>query len=911
MTHVSRRSFMKGSFGILAALAAGSTGLAAGRRLFREEAWAQGGEAVWKPSFCSSCHYPCCATQVKVVNGVAVEIRGDKASETNEGRLCVRGLSLLHNLYTPYRVQAPMKRTNPEKGLHSDPGWVEITWEEALSTVADKLKDALAEDPRTVIYCTGFGVEASVMVSPFMLTLGTPNIAVTAGPLCPEHFNQLCLNGQMLDRTDIQYTEYLVEVGRTMGTEWCATSAGHTSHWADAYARGMEIVTVNPHCNHTAQRGDWVPILPGTDTAFGLALLYTILHEIDVYDRHFLKIRSNAPYLIDDRVKNILERQVHKGSYVRDENGKPLVWSETKNAAVPFDSSRGDDYALLGTYEVNGKTVKTSLQILKEFVAQYTPEWAEKVCTVPAAKTREIAQKLIRHAHIGATIEIEGYTFPYRPAGIYMGRGMASHMLGISAAKALGTVNVLLGNLDVPGGILGTSNANWSKLAANEDGILHAQGFMASQAVGKDVTFPPAALDMANFYPMGHSTTPLIWRSIADPASRHINYTPKVMIVHGGDPISSSVYGEEAEKAFKSIPFVCSVAYNYDVPSQFCDILLAEHAMLERDSIYMVHRNQKEATDQNRGLMGTMVRRPVVDPVYNTRLVEDIFAELAERIGKLSVHNQLLNNSQRVQNFAPGVMPVGLLPQHFLEPTKRYPWGEFIDRKVRSDYGEGVLAEFERCAFKPYRLSLKESYNYYYVPENAVRLPIYYEQMVKVGEKMKAKLAQFGVDVPHQDMEHIDSHYSGMPVWYEEGANWNTTDEYPFKMVNWKIHYGVNNTAGLYENAFMQEIIDECNPNVKRIWLPPAAARELGIAEGDQIRVISRDGQTEGKAHLSHFIHPRCIGIPGNFGRRTTYMRPMAETGTSFNKLLSLDESTINPVSMSLESSPRVKVERV
>ena len=36
------------------------------------------------------------------------------------------GKSTIMNLYNPYRVKAPMKRTNPEKGLNVDPGWVEI-----------------------------------------------------------------------------------------------------------------------------------------------------------------------------------------------------------------------------------------------------------------------------------------------------------------------------------------------------------------------------------------------------------------------------------------------------------------------------------------------------------------------------------------------------------------------------------------------------------------------------------------------------------------------------------------------------------------------------------------------------------------------------------------------------------------
>src|SRR3972149_4048929 len=106
----------------------------------------------WKANFCSGCHQPTCATQVKVVDGVVVEVAGDKKSETNQGALCPRGLSLPMNQYNPYRVKTPLMRTNPKKGFDEDPGWVEISWEEALATVGGKLKEARATDPRSILY---------------------------------------------------------------------------------------------------------------------------------------------------------------------------------------------------------------------------------------------------------------------------------------------------------------------------------------------------------------------------------------------------------------------------------------------------------------------------------------------------------------------------------------------------------------------------------------------------------------------------------------------------------------------------------------------------------------------------------------------------------------------------------------
>jgi anaerobic selenocysteine-containing dehydrogenase len=586
------------------------------------------------------------------------------------------------------------------------------------------------------------------------------------------------------------------------------------------------------------------------------------------------------------------------------------VWDEKLGRAVAFDSSKGETYALLGTYQVDGKTVKTSFQILKDYVKDFTPEWAQPITTIPAAKIREIARDLVSHAQIGKTIDIEGFEFPYRPSCIFMGRGMASHMLGVEAAKALGSVNLLLGNLDVPGGIQGTANANWYTLHPDKDGILEARRQMANQVTGEDIVFPPETVDMGSYYPMRHAAIPLAWKTINDPKKYHLEYPVNVMMIHGGDPIGSVVNGPEVAAALKKIPFVFSVALHYDLPTQFADILLAESALLEKDAMYRVFRNEKETTHHNRGLMGTLVRRPVVANVYNTKVPEDIFIELSARLGKLAAFNAACTNAPLFSRVSP-TMAVGLKPEYALAPDRKYTWREFIDRKLASDYGEGVLPEFEKCAFKPFRLPLKETYNYYYVPENAVRLPVYYERMVRNGEKMMAQLKKFNTTVPNQDMDHIYSHYSGMAVWYDN-AGYETTADYPFKAVNWKVHYGVNNTGALYENAYIQEIIDYSNPNVKCIWLPASAAAALGIGEGDMVCVESRfGGKTQGKVHLSEFMHPKCIGIPGNFGRRTRYMNPVKNAGVHFNSLLSVEESTINPISLSLESSPQVKIYKI
>ena len=86
----------------------------------------------WVYSACVGCMQSDCSIRVQVKDGVVTNIEGnpDKVPP-GSGKICTKGISSIMSLYNPYRVKTPLKRTNPEKGPDIDPGWVEISWEEA------------------------------------------------------------------------------------------------------------------------------------------------------------------------------------------------------------------------------------------------------------------------------------------------------------------------------------------------------------------------------------------------------------------------------------------------------------------------------------------------------------------------------------------------------------------------------------------------------------------------------------------------------------------------------------------------------------------------------------------------------------------------------------------------------------
>src|ERR1700745_1691002 len=96
-------------------------------------------------SYCYQCVAGPDLLTVRIQDGVATEINPNFAAaevHPGGGKVCVKAYGLLQKAYSPNRVLHPMKRTNPRKGRNEDPGFVPISWDEALDLVGEKLKAA-------------------------------------------------------------------------------------------------------------------------------------------------------------------------------------------------------------------------------------------------------------------------------------------------------------------------------------------------------------------------------------------------------------------------------------------------------------------------------------------------------------------------------------------------------------------------------------------------------------------------------------------------------------------------------------------------------------------------------------------------------------------------------------------------
>ncbi len=85
---------------------------------------------------CKGCHGGC-GILATVENGVLTHIEGNPAAPTR-GTMCSKGLSSIQHLGHPDRLKYPLKR----KGKRGEGKWERISWEEALDTIASKMKES-------------------------------------------------------------------------------------------------------------------------------------------------------------------------------------------------------------------------------------------------------------------------------------------------------------------------------------------------------------------------------------------------------------------------------------------------------------------------------------------------------------------------------------------------------------------------------------------------------------------------------------------------------------------------------------------------------------------------------------------------------------------------------------------------
>src|SRR2546428_6988654 len=119
-----------------------------------------------------------CGVLATVEDGILTKVTANP--EHPNGCICIKGTAAPEIVYSPDRLQYPMLRTRP-KG-ERDPGWVRISWDEAMALTASRLVDIKARHgPEAVVFgcATSAGTSAAAFfpwVQRLSNAFGSPKI---------------------------------------------------------------------------------------------------------------------------------------------------------------------------------------------------------------------------------------------------------------------------------------------------------------------------------------------------------------------------------------------------------------------------------------------------------------------------------------------------------------------------------------------------------------------------------------------------------------------------------------------------------------------------------------------------------------------------------------------------------------
>jgi len=519
---ITRRSFMKrASAATGGAIALGSTLKPTFRALAEASETAAGGAGEWKPATCQGCT-SWCSTQVYIVDGRAVKVRGNPNSKVNGKAACPRSHLALQQVYDPDRIKIPMKRTNPKKGRNEDPKFVPISWDEALNTIADKIME-LRNNNETYKYMLmrgRYSYMRDVLYDRMTKIIGSPN-NISHSAICAEaekfgaYYTEAYWNYRQYD---VKRARYII----LWGADPLAANrqvSYYSAVWGDAIDSAT-IAIAEPRLSATAAKADeWLPLKPGTDGALAVAIAHILLTE---------------------------------GLWYKDFVGD---FTDGENRFVPGQTVDEETFEEKHT---NGIVKWWNLELKDK-----TPEWAAKITDLPAEQIKRVAI---------------GYGQAAPSAISWLGGGPCMQVRGAYASMAVHALNGIVGAVDNVGGTQQSNKEYTTKFPKPDDFMdeIAKKGKKHGKIDHRGSLEFPALKG-------GKSGGGVVTNNAADGILNADPNEIKVAIAYMNNFTFSCPQPERWERALVKIPFLVHITTNASEFSWFADILLPDtHHMFEK-----------------------------------------------------------------------------------------------------------------------------------------------------------------------------------------------------------------------------------------------------------------------------------------------------------------------------------------
>jgi anaerobic selenocysteine-containing dehydrogenase len=223
-----------------------------------------------------------CGLEIEIVDDRVKRIRGDREHVMSGGFICPKGSALKQLHEDPDRLRTPLIKEN---GVHR-----QASWDEAFSLIARRFQEITEQHGRSAlaIYVGNPNVhqlDNTLGIRPLIKSLGTRNIfSASTVDQMPKHVSSGFMFGHPLNIPvpDLDRTDYLLMLGANPyeSNGSLCTAPDFPGRMEGIRARGGKVVVVDPRRTKTAANADrWIPIRPGSDAAFLLALVNVLFAE--------------------------------------------------------------------------------------------------------------------------------------------------------------------------------------------------------------------------------------------------------------------------------------------------------------------------------------------------------------------------------------------------------------------------------------------------------------------------------------------------------------------------------------------------------------------------------------------------------------------------------------------------------
>lgn len=741
----------------------------------------EGGE--WKNA---PCWHNCggrCVLHAYVKDGSIVKLKTDDSHEDSydypQQRACARGLAQRMQVVGADRLKYPMIRTNfdPEgnkgKDLRGKDTWERISWDEALDILASQLQKAKDNYGNESIYLSDGGEMKRTMALFGGYTAKYGSRSRGAWQKAMKPITGVSQKRHLLnDRLDMLKSKLIV----LWGVNPAENNGGSTIlNLKRAKEKGIKIIALDPMLSTTAAiyADEYIPIRPATDTAMILAVCYTLLMEDENYGG-----------LIDWDFLNSC-------TVGFDEDHMPVDVDPKENVK---------DY-ILGTYDNEPKT----------------PEWASKICGVPADKIKSFAIELGQS----------------KPATILFAWNSARVEKATHVCLAQMTLGAMTGNMGIEGGATSVSS---QEPAMNGGGNLVKIG----KDGWEDIENPTKTKLCTNEH----------WEAIlsnkyTDGPGPKKDIDIRVIYHSHAAILNQTNNTKKGIKAHKKVDFVVTNHFVMTPEAQYSDLVLPVTTPWEKYGEVLYGNREMLIWTEN-----------VIDPIFEAKDDIWIARELGKRLGLDEKAIEPTNQKQQIFNIV--ASSTVMKEDKEYEPLVTITNADLDELGVEGKPQEGRIPIMEFKEKGVYQVPRSEGDNFGYIHNQKFREDPENNPLETASGKLELHCQALAdlVDEAGWNKGYpiavYDPPTEGYEATFSDFEN-QVKGKYPLQI--YAIHsyrgtHTVFDQVDWLRETFTYEMI-----------MNPKDAQERGISENDTVRAYNDQGAILRRVHLTERIMPGVIVI--------------------------------------------------